>query len=80
MTDKFIPVARFAALMREADAAVKANDLATVERINEEIEQIGYRVIVRDGEAKVQQLYFNPATGRYELPPPLPERKDSSNV
>ncbi len=72
MTDNSIPVLRFAALMHEADAAVQANDLAAVERINAEIELIGYRVIVRDGETLVQQLYFNPATGRYELPPPLP--------
>jgi hypothetical protein len=72
MTDNSIPVARFARLMHEADAAVKANDLTTVERINAEIEMIGYRVIVRDGQAKVQQLYFNPETGRYELPAPKP--------
>lgn len=47
---KSIPVTRFAALMHDAEAAVKANDLATLERINAEIEQIGYRVIVRNGE------------------------------
>ena len=45
--------------MHDAEAAVKANDLATLERINAEIEQIGYRVIVRNGETLVQQLYFN---------------------
>ena len=69
---KSIPVTRFAALMHEAEAAVNANDLATLERINAEIEQIGYRVIVRNGETLVQQLYFNPETGRYEFPSPVP--------
>jgi len=78
LTQKSIPIARFAALMHDAEAAVKANDLATLERINAEIEQIGYRVIVRNGETLVQQLYFNPATGRYEFPSPVPERKETN--
>lgn len=72
MTEKSIPVARFAALMKQAEKAVKANDLASLEAVNAEIEQIGYRVIVRNGETLVQQLYFNPATERFECPPPLP--------
>ena len=58
--------------MKQAEKAVKANDLAALEAVNAEIEQIGYRVIVRNGETLVQQLYFNPTTGRYEFPPPVP--------
>lgn len=75
MSQKSIPIARFATLMHEAEAAVKANDLAALEAVNAEIEQIGYRVIVRNGETLVQQLYFNPATGRYEFPSPNPVEK-----
>lgn len=58
--------------MKQAEKAVKKNDLAALEAVNAEIEQIGYRVIIRDGKALIQQMYYNPATGGFEFPAPLP--------
>jgi hypothetical protein len=74
---KYISVARFCTLMEQAEQAVRDNDLAALNAINAEIERFGYRVIVRNGESRIQQLYYNPATGGYEFPPPKPQEHET---